>query len=281
MAKAKYYPPANTKAQNFASTYGGSDMSPNCLVLHTTEGTSWPGYSGGAVAPHLTALPDFDAKKLIWRQHFPVTKSARALVNKSGGVETNTANCIQIELVGTSGWASSENKSADYHLGDKWYWAKHATDWMLRDVAAFIRWCHTEWGIPYSAPYAFDTWAGNNSHRMSNAQWRAFRGICGHSHVPENSHTDPGAFPIARVLTMAAGAITTNQEDDMPSVSEIWNGKIPFKAAKGHPKLTTGSLLNEAASQATYATNMAREAKASADAANAKLDKLIKMMEAK
>jgi hypothetical protein len=221
MAKAKYYPPANTKAQNFASAFVGSAMSPNCLVLHTTEGTSWPSYSGGAVAPHLTALPDFTNKRLVWRQHFPVTMSARALVNRDGGVQTNTANCIQIELVGTSGWASSENKYADYHLGDEWYWAKHATDWMLRDVAAFIRWCHTEWGIPYSAPYAFDDWRGNHSHRMSNAQWRAFEGVCGHSHVPENSHTDPGAFPIARVLAMAAGGTDTNPNELELTVSQF------------------------------------------------------------
>lgn len=282
MTKAAYYPAANRTAQNFASAFVGSTMSPNCLVLHTTEGTSWPSYDGGAVAPHLTALPDFDAKKLIWRQHFPVTKSARALVNRAGGVQTNTANCIQIELVGTDGWASKANKNAPYKLADKWCWPTNATDWMLRDVAAFIRWCHTEWGIPYRAPYAFDDWRGANSHRMSFSQWRAFEGVCGHSHVPENDHTDPGAFPIARVLTMAAGGTNTNKEnDDMPSVSDIWNGKIPFKAANGHPKVTTGSLLNEAASQATYATQIARQAKASADAANVKLDKLIKMMEAK
>lgn len=274
MSRAAYYPPANRTAQRFDGAYKGSSMSPNCLVLHTTEGTSWPSYSGGAVAPHLTALPDWKNEKLIWRQHFPVTMSARALVNRAGGVQTNTANCIQIELVGTSGWASSENKYADYHLGDKWYWAKHATDWMLRDVAAFIRWCHTEWGIPYSAPYAFDDWRGNHSHRMSNAQWRAFEGVCGHSHVPENSHTDPGAFPIAACLRLAAGGTTTTiQEDDMPSVSDIWNGKLPFKATPADDRLTAGRLLDEAATQATYATNHARAAEAGIKGAQVQLHK--------
>ncbi|MFD3560872.1 hypothetical protein ACFWVU_14500 [Streptomyces sp. NPDC058686] len=35
------------------------------------------------------------------RQHFPANMSSRALVNRNGGVETNTLNVVQIELVGT------------------------------------------------------------------------------------------------------------------------------------------------------------------------------------
>jgi hypothetical protein len=222
MSRAAWYPPANQKAQRFDSAYKGSPMSPNCLVLHTTEGQSWPAYSGGSVAPHLTALPDFANKRLIWRQHFPVTMSARALVNQSGGVDTNTANCIQIELVGTSGWATTANKNRDYTLADKWCWATHATDWMIRDLGAFIAWCNREWGVPISAPYAFDTWAGNHSHRMSFAQWRSFKGVCGHSHVPENEHTDPGAIPIARILAAANGGTTQNGELSMADAAKIY-----------------------------------------------------------
>ncbi|MFE6719418.1 hypothetical protein ACFVDU_17800 [Streptomyces albidoflavus] len=41
------------------------------------------------------------AKKLLFRQHFPVDKSARALVNLSGGTETDTLNAFQVELAGT------------------------------------------------------------------------------------------------------------------------------------------------------------------------------------
>jgi hypothetical protein len=222
MSRAAYYPPANRTAQRFDGAYKGSSMAPNCLVLHTTEGQSWPGYSGGAVAPHLTALPDFANERLVWRQHFPVTMSARALVNRAGGVETNTANCIQVELVGTSGWATTANRHRDYTLADKWCWATHATDWMIRDLGAFIAWCNQEWGVPISAPYAFDTWAGNNSHRMSLAQWRSFKGVCGHSHVPENEHTDPGEIPIARILAAANGGTTQNGELSMADANRIY-----------------------------------------------------------
>jgi hypothetical protein len=246
MSRAAYYPPANRTAQRFDGAYKGSSMAPNCLVLHTTEGQSWPGYSGGAVAPHLTALPDFANERLVWRQHFPVTMSARALVNRAGGVETNTANCIQVELVGTSGWATTANRHRDYTLADKWCWATHATDWMIRDLGAFIAWCHAEWGVPISAPYAFDTWAGNNSHRMSFAQWRKFKGVCGHSHVPENEHTDPGAIPIAKILAAAKGGATTTsttsgdddmQQSDWVRMTALVRNEIAYAHLEGQAQL--------------------------------------------
>jgi hypothetical protein len=268
MSRAAWYPPANQQAQRYDSVYKGSSMSPNCLVLHTTEGQSWPAYNGGAVAPHLTALPDFANKRLVWRQHFPVTMSARALVNAPGGVETNTANCIQIELVGTSGWATTANKNRDYTLDSKWCWATNATDWMLAGVADFIKWCHSEWGIPLSAPYAFDDWAGNHSHRMSASQWRSFEGVCGHSHVPENGHTDPGAFPIAACLKLAAGG-TINQEDDVISDKDIQRiaaavhsqkiGRTGISFGVLGEKLLKGQITTDAAVSDSTADRIARK----------------------
>lgn len=283
MSRAAFYPPANRTAQNFQPAMNRPAMrTVNVLVLHTTEGGSWPGYNGGQMAPTFTI--NCTSGKAQIRQHFPLPCAAMALVQPSGSLSTNRLNCAQVELVGTGGWASPANRSRPYTVsGPHTDWTR-PDDMMCRAVADLIAWLHKEWEVPLSAPCPFDTWAGNNSHRMTASQWQSFTGICGHSHVWGNDHTDPGAFPIARVLTMAAGGTDTNtnkENDNMPSVSDIWNGKIPFKAAKGHPRVTTGSLLNEAASQATYATNMAREAKASSDAANAKLDKLIKLMEAK
>jgi hypothetical protein len=102
------YAKADTKAQWFADNYPGSRIYPNCGVLHTTEGNDWPGYDGGAVAPTYTSKPLISEKRLVWRAHFPDEMSARALVNAAGGVETNTANALQVELVGTCDYAHRE-----------------------------------------------------------------------------------------------------------------------------------------------------------------------------
>src|SRR3954454_3014035 len=70
---------------------------PARIVWHTTEGDTYPGpsiYHG--TNPHFTC--DFKRKKLF--QHCPIDRSAKALVNAAGGVETNHANAVQVELVG-------------------------------------------------------------------------------------------------------------------------------------------------------------------------------------
>ena len=48
------YARANTSAAWYQDNYPGADMNPNCGVIHTTEGTALPGYSGGAEAPNYT-----------------------------------------------------------------------------------------------------------------------------------------------------------------------------------------------------------------------------------
>ena len=53
----EFFPPANRTAQWFEDTFGGDRMNVNVGCLHTTEGTSWPSYDGGTVAPNLTARP--------------------------------------------------------------------------------------------------------------------------------------------------------------------------------------------------------------------------------
>lgn len=288
MSRAAYYPPANRTAQNFQPSLGRPAMrTVNVLVLHTTEGSSWPGYQNGRQAPTFTI--NCTSGKPVVRQHFPLPCAAMALVQPSGNLSTNRNNVAQVELVGTGGWATSANPRRPYTVsGPHTNWA-NPDQMMLKAVADLIAWLHREWEVPLSAPLPFDDWAGNHSHRMSASQWSSFTGICGHSHVWGNEHTDPGKFPIAACLKLAAGGTTTTiQEDDMPSVSDIWNGKLPFKATPKDDRFTAGRLLDEAATQATYATRSAREAKdvaaqalAQAKAANTKLDKLIALMEAK
>ncbi|MEE1835766.1 LysM peptidoglycan-binding domain-containing protein [Streptomyces sp. SP17KL33] len=205
MAGAKTYPLADTRSQWYQDldSYAGSIMPhPNVVVLHTTEGSSWPGYGGGASAPTLTAYPDVKARKLIWRQHFPLDRSARALRNASGGVETNTLNVIQVELIGTC----DED-------GPGMYWPD-APDWALKGVADFLKWVSREWPVPLRStskpwlPYP-RSFGSRSGQRMSHREWADFTGICGHQHVPENDHGDPGAFPIKRVLAFAKGEDST------------------------------------------------------------------------
>ncbi|MFE6719419.1 hypothetical protein ACFVDU_17805 [Streptomyces albidoflavus] len=51
MTRPQTYPKADTRTQRFQPDYPGSTMNANVGVIHTTEGTSWPTYGGGASAP--------------------------------------------------------------------------------------------------------------------------------------------------------------------------------------------------------------------------------------
>lgn len=199
------YRRANATAQWYADRYPGARMDPNVVVIHTTEGTSWPSYSGGATAPNDTAKPNFKTKRLLWRAHFPDEMSSRALQNDEGGVETNTLNCVQVELVGTCdpkhriSWAG---RFAGKHYI---YWPE-APDWALNDLAEFLADLHERHGIKLDAPALWLPYPksyGASAARMSGSQWRGFYGVCGHQHVPENAHGDPGNLDIVKVLDRA------------------------------------------------------------------------------
>lgn len=206
------YPGAST-AYWYGSTYPGSAMESNVVVWHTTEGTSLPSYAGGSEAPNFTAKPDFTAKRLAWYQHFDFDVSSRALVNAAGGVETNTLNVVQVEIVGTCDPASHKNWGATPHL-----YTPELPDWAIRDLAAFAKWAHDNHGIPLTSDVTFKAYPGSygtsNGVRMSAAKWTSFTGHCGHQHVPENLHGDPGLLPMAALLSAA-------QEDNMPTADEI------------------------------------------------------------
>jgi hypothetical protein len=143
----QHYPGAN-RDHWYQDDFEGARMEVNAVVLHTTEGRSLPGYGGGASAPNLTAVPDLAAKKLKWYQHFDIDISSRALLNRPGGVETNTLNVCQAELVGT----------CDPELHTKWqqsgkahvYWPK-APDWALLGVPASSPGCTPSTASPCAA----------------------------------------------------------------------------------------------------------------------------------
>lgn len=206
------YPGAST-AYWFQDRYGGDSMESNVVCWHSTEGRTLPSYDGGALAPNVTALPDFAAKRLKWYQHFDFDTSSRALRNLAGGVQTNTLNVCQVEIVGT---CDPTTHAKWVRAGTPHLYMPELPDWAVRDLAAFAQWAHDQHGVPLSSGLEFRAYPGsygNSSVRMTGAQWNAFSGHCGHQHVPENDHGDPGSFPMAAILTAAKNG--TTEEDNV------------------------------------------------------------------
>lgn len=261
--------------------YSGSAMEVNCGVVHTTEGRTVPSYNSGAMAPTVTGLPDFKAKKIRWYQHYDVDESARALANKLGGVETNTANVFQIELVGTCDDKYASTWSGKKAGVDYLHWPT-APDWALAEVAWLVRWLNANHGIPLTCvsdwlaygkdsrrPGVTPASYGASPARMSQATWRSFKGWCGHQHVPENDHGDPGSLDFARVLAHAKGTNPPEEEDPMAGITEadifnaVWRRDAiaaPADAAdvKTNPNWQPQSILRDI--QARVRTNTATEA---------------------
>lgn len=205
MTGPQWFPGADT-SKRYDDDYPGDRQEVNVVVWHSTEGTGLPTYGGGASAPTLTAMPDFKAKRLRWYQHFPFDMSARALRNAAGGVDTNTLNVAQVEVVGTCDPATHK-KWAD--AGRAHLYMADLPDWVIRDLAAFVKWAKDAHGVPATSGLKFAAYPGSygtgNSNRMTGAEWTKFNGHCGHQHAPENDHGDPGAFPMAEILAKAAG----------------------------------------------------------------------------
>lgn len=113
----------------------------------------------------------------------PAHRAARALVNRSGGVQTNRMGRynIQTEVVA---------------MPDGW--TKDLTDAGKEAVAARANWFDSlgierEWasGQP-PATYG----EANNGSSRSASRWQNQSGWYGHSEVPENTHWDPGPIDV-------------------------------------------------------------------------------------
>lgn len=211
--------PFASTAYWYGSKYPGTRFEANVGVVHTTEGPSLPDYGGGASAPNVTAVPDFAAKKLRWYQHFDVDESSRALRNLSGGVETNTLNSFQIELVGTCD-PSTHKKWTD--AGYKHIFWPQAPDWALEGLAELVRWLADNHKIQMKSTVtwkAYPSSYGNSSVRLSGAEWQNYYGWLGHQHVPENDHGDPGNIDFARVLQFAKGETPAEEEEEDMALS--------------------------------------------------------------
>jgi hypothetical protein len=220
------YRAADSKTQWFQDNYPGATMdikaSNLVLVIHTTETTSWPDYEGGATAPNYTGQPplnepsDDNFSRGSYRAHFPDEKSARALQNLPGGVETNTLNAIQLELIGSCDPKNAKRwgRTSTTRLAgrDYVYWPE-ATPRQLRWVARFVADLNRRHGLRLVAPREFLAYPasyGDSPVRLRSDDWKRVTGVLGHQHVPENVHGDPGNLNVPEILRIAKDLIAKN-----------------------------------------------------------------------
>lgn len=158
------------------------------VVLHTVEGSGRYSYDpssyyGNPYWPHAT----IDGAGI--HQHLPIDVSAFALYNAGGGAETNRANAIQCEVL----WYAGRINELPDDIMD------HLADW--------VGWVLVQTGAPlYFASFLGDGSYGEGApQRFGGQEWLDFTGICGHQHVPENDHWDPGDFPVDRLRRAIVG----------------------------------------------------------------------------
>ena len=223
--------PAVTVDRDVQRFTSNAQPEPDVCVLHTTEGMSWPGYSGGGEAPHATieAVPSVGIKV---REHIPWLQNAKALVNLPGGVETNRRGALQFELMGTC--------DPKHRNDPDWFYWPDADDVVLAALADYLRPILARFAIPFAGPTfqaysaSYGSLGRTNTVRFTNAQWLAFQGICGHQHVPENVHGDPGAFPIAKLIAFLRGGMPASKEFDVADAQDaavLWTAPLTKKGS--------------------------------------------------
>lgn len=185
-----------------------NDKGPGRGVIHTTEGSY-----GESLTRWVKDYYHIEYKPLTreWRQNIPFDKAARSLRNPRMSPDTETNRngkvCIQISI----------------HAR-----AANASDWSVEtedDLAAFIAWCYLNWGIEPVLPVPFrgSECSGRNSRcRLSIAEWEAFSGWCGHQHVTENTHWDPGEIDVPS-LEEAIHMATLNEVLTVEA-AKFWQG---------------------------------------------------------
>src|SRR4051794_3229101 len=169
-------------------------------VLHTTEGGSYAGARGSYVAnrcaPHFTV--SFESGSFQAWQHIPLDQAARAL-ERPGNIQTNRAHAIQIEIVGFADAAKAAQTGGT-----------HVTAFggpYLAGMAELMRWIEANAGVRNHAAnfLEYPASSGNSSVRFTAEAWMSFDGWCGHQHVPDNSHGDPGNINIGALVSGVAG----------------------------------------------------------------------------
>lgn len=222
---------------------------PPRMVLHTTETKGFPGYNSGAAAPHFTigvghsgSLPNEKPGVVRVRQHISLDRTALALKHPSGTPETNHqgSHCVQIETITYVG-----DQPKHGIVGNKGNFPAPLTAalaGLVREILEVIP------GI--NIDHHPEMWSATGSagsgakQRFTAKEWAEFDGICGHEHVPDNSHWDPGALDIesfvALVKSESAGSGATTSGvaptvimSDWPMVLELGDNSDKVEIVRG------------------------------------------------
>jgi hypothetical protein len=196
---------------------------PSRIVIHTTETARLPGYRDGGVAPHFTigvgdpgSLPKEETGKVrIW-QHISLDRTASALKHNPGTIETNHmgAHCIQIECITYIG--DQENAGIVGNKGKFPGALSKALAGLVDEITAVLGDINiTIYPERWSSSGSYGEGA---SQRLTEDEWERFNGICGHEHVPNNTHWDPGAFDIEEFMgyITAEDGLDPGGTDDRP-----------------------------------------------------------------
>ena len=170
---------------------GGSYLdAPWRFVFHTIEGE--PSEAGfrrlaaeHANPPHLWAMPS--ANLLL--QTIPLDRSAYALA-RPGSVHTNRRRAVQVEVLGFAAKMGNLGPREIEWLADR----------LLAPVARLV-----PINLEHVRPTGDDTacYGERSGCRMTPEEWERFDGVCGHQHVPDNKHWDPGRMPLQAIAARA------------------------------------------------------------------------------
>ena len=223
---------------------------PSRIVIHTTETARLPGYRHGSVAPHFTigvghagSLPNEEPGEVrIW-QHISLDRTASALRHNKGTIETNHmgAHCVQIECITYIG----DQKKAGI-VGNKGKFPEA----LSKALAGLVKEITDALGDININVFP-ESWSSSGSYgedapqRLTDDEWEGFNGICGHEHVPNNTHWDPGAFDIKGLLAFigSGAAVTAGSAKTADSTTKATASPPPpaapglFRVGDSHPRV--------------------------------------------
>ncbi len=181
--------PGAERVANPKSAGGSYLPGPWRFVFHTIEGEPSPdGFRRLAAehtnSPHLWAMP----RANLLLQTIPLNRSAYALA-RPGSVQTNRLHAVQVEV-----WGFAAKMGALPQQAIEWL-AERLLAPVARLVPINLDRVHPTGGV---------SCYGRTSHcRMTAEAWQSFDGVCGHQHVPDNEHWDPGEMPLRAIAERA------------------------------------------------------------------------------
>ena len=213
---------------------------PSRIVIHTTETARLPGYRNGSVAPHFTigvgdagSLPREEPGKVrIW-QHISLDRTASALRHNPGTIETNHmgAHCIQIECITYIG--DQEKAGIVGNKGKFPEALSKALAGLVGEITAALG--DININIYPEKWSASGSYGEKASQRLTEEQWEGFNGICGHEHVPNNTHWDPGAFDIEEFVGYLDVDVPLTR--DTPGLATETNAPQLFRLGDSRPRV--------------------------------------------